>query len=52
MCDENGLLLGLVGERGTGWGCGWERGVGRRKGREEAEGEVGAGAESVDELDV
>lgn len=52
VCDENGLLLRLVGDRGTSWGYGRKRGVGRGKGREEAEGEVGAGAESVDELYV
>lgn len=52
MCDENGLLLGLEGERGAGWRYGRERGIGRRKGRKEAEAKVGAGAESVDELYV
>lgn len=39
-----------MGERGAGWGCGGEMGKGRGKGREEAEGQVGAGVESVDEL--
>lgn len=52
VCDENGLMLRLVRKRGSSWGYGRNRGVRRGEGREEAEGEVGAGAESVDELCV
>lgn len=52
VCDENGLMLRLVRKRGASWSYGRKRGVRRGKGREQAEREVRAGAESVDELYV
>ena len=45
-------MLRLVRKRGASWGYGRNRGIRRGKGREHAEREVRAGAESVDELYV